>query len=104
MRLKVPSFLLRDRITVEPLAGSGAYGDTYDAPRTIKAHVEPTNRLVLDRDGQTARAEANVIIRPEDGPIPLESRLTWGGKTYRVLQAGAMPDEARPSHRELTIG
>ena len=102
--IKVPSFLLRDRVTIEPYAGSGAYGDTYGTPRVVKAHVEPTNRLAIARDGQTVRAEAVVILRPEDGPVPVESRLVWGGVTFRVLTAGGLPDEVNPSHRELLIG
>ena len=96
--------MLRDRVLIEDYAGSGSYGDEYSAPRRVKAHVEATSRLVIDREGQTVRAEASVILRPEVAPVPVESRLTWGGKTYRVLTAGALPDEVRPTHRELMIG
>lgn len=103
--MRVPGFTLRDRITIERYLGAGAYGDTYGPEeKRVKAHVEPTNRLVIDPQGQTTRAEAVVILRPEAGPVPLESRLTWGDKTYRVLTAGALPDEVRPTHLELMIG
>lgn len=102
--VRIPTFLLRDRITISNYLGSGARGDVWGTPRTVRAQVEPTNRLVIDTAGQQARAEANAYIRPEDGPVPVESKVVWGGKTFRVLAAGAIPDEVRPSHRELTLG
>lgn len=102
---RVPGFLLRDRVTIEDYAGSSAYGDTFSAGRSgVKASVEPTNRLIVTRDGQQARAEALMVIRPEDGPVPVGSRVTWGGEAYIVLSAGAIPNEVRPSHRELWLG
>jgi hypothetical protein len=104
MRMRVPGFLLRDRVEIEHFEGSGAYGDVLVAPVTVKAHVEPTNRLVIDTQGQTVRAEAVMILRPEDGPVPVGSVVNWGGKKFRVLQAGGLPDEVRPTHREVLIG
>lgn len=102
--IKIPGFLLRDRITISNYSGSNAYGVNTGAPRTVKAKVEPTNRLIIDRAGNQARAEATAMIRPEDGPVPVESKVTWGGKEYRVLAAGALPDEVNPTHRELVLG
>lgn len=102
--IRIPGFLLRDRIQIEDHSGGTAYGPSYAASRTIKARVESTTRLTIDRGGNNVRAEAIAYIRPEAGPVPVESRVTWGGKTYRVLAAGAVPDERRPTHRELLLG
>lgn len=102
--IKIPGFLLRDRITIEDFGGSTAYGPKYAAPRTVKARVESTTRLSIDRAGNNVRVEAIAFIRPEAGPVAVESRVVWGGKRYRVISAGAVPDERRPTHRELALG
>lgn len=103
--MRVPGYLLRDRVTIAAYSGQTGVGPTYDPPKSgIKAHVEHTDRLAIDREGNTLRAEAVVILRPEDGPVPVESKLTWSGKVFRVLSAGGLPDEVRPTHRELLIG
>lgn len=102
--IRIPTFLLRDTITIERYLGSGAYGETYDTAEIVRAHVEPTNQAVIDQAGKQARVEAIVMVRPEVRPIPIDSRITWGGVTFNVLRAGALPDEVRPTHRELMIG
>ena len=100
---RIPGFLLKDRITVSRFTGSGAYGAVYGSDETLKASVQPTARLVVDANGRQQQADAVAFIRPEVAAVPIESRVTWGGVKYRVIAAGAMPDEARPTHRELTI-
>jgi hypothetical protein len=96
--------MLRDRISIEDYQGDSAYGAVFAAARVVKAKVEGRLELVVDRQGNTVRAEAHAIVRPEAGPVPLESRVTWAGKTYRVLHDAALPGETRPSHRELVLG
>lgn len=102
--IKIPGFLLRDRITIRNYTGSTAYGAGHGEARTVKAKVEPTNRLIVGPGGNSLQARATALIRPEAGPVPVESKVTWGGKEYRVLAAGALPDEFRPTHRELVLG
>jgi hypothetical protein len=100
----MPGFLLRDRITIQNYSGNTAYGASVGAPRVVKAKVEPTNRLIVGPGGNSLQARATALIRPEAGPVPVESKVTWGGKEYRVLAAGALPDEVNPTHRELVLG
>ncbi len=101
--MRVPRHLLRSTITVENYAGSGARGATYDAPREVRAAVQPSTQLVASTDGRDLRALLFVITRPEED-IPVESRVTYEGQRYRVAQSNLMPDDRRPTHREMQMG
>lgn len=101
--MRIPNSALRESISVADWAGSGAHGTTHGAPRTIRAAVQPTSRLVVDARGKEVVAELQVLIRPEAGPVRPESKVTWAGVVYRVLAAVPMPDTRRPSHHELFL-
>jgi hypothetical protein len=101
--MRIPRNFLRDTITVEASQGSGARGPTYASAAVIKASVQPSNRLAVMPDGRQIVADLQVLIRPEE-TVPVESRVTWLTKGYRVLMASPMPDEFRPTHIELLLG
>lgn len=101
--MRVPKELLRDSISVLDYGGSGAHGPLYAAPRSVRASVQPTQHDFTDSRGVTVTVNTLAIIRPEDGPVPVESRVTAEGITYRVMQCYAMPDTRRPSHYELAL-
>ena len=46
---------------------------------------------------------SRVVIRPEAGPVPVESRVTFAGNKYRVVEAYPVPDARRPTQWELTL-
>jgi hypothetical protein len=61
----VPRWLLRHRITVRPLLGTGTYGPTYGPPVSdIPALVSYGNRMTRDRTGAQVTSTAQVIARP----------------------------------------
>lgn len=105
--MRVPNFLLRDRVTLERYAGSGSHGETWGASEpNLRAHVEPKRRRINSIDGATSFADATAWFRPEVGIIPIESRVEWptgSAAWYRVVHAGALPDEVRPAYRELIM-
>lgn len=101
--MRVPSELLRFKVTVEDFVGPGALGPVYGKPRVVRASVQSTYRLVTSSPGYTVTVDALVIVRPEVGPVLPESRVTARGTVYRVFQCYAMPDERRPSHYELHL-
>lgn len=102
--MRIPRSLLRDRITFEAYSAGGSRGPQYGSPvGPIHASVQPTSRLVMNPEGNEEVATYVVLVRPEP-VIPLLSRVTINGQAYRVLQAAAMPDEFRPTHRELVLG
>lgn len=101
--MRVPHALLRDTISVEDYDGSGAMGPTFAAAREVRASVQETEQLIADGQGRVVTTVVKAIIRPEAGPIAPESRVTYGGETYRVVGAYPVPDERRPTQWELTL-
>lgn len=101
--MRAPHVILRETITIQDFAGSGARGPIYAASRSARASVQPTSKLASDAHGNQVAVDALAIVRPEAGPIPIESIVTWLGQRYRVAQAFPMPDSRRPSHWELSL-
>lgn len=101
--MRIPHELLRETISVEDYSGAGALGPAYSPARSLRASVQATSRLITDGTGRTLSIDALVLIRPEKGPVPVESRVTWAGSTYRVVRSVAQPDTRRPTHWELAL-
>ena len=103
--MRVPNELLRNVIVVTNYEGAGARGPVFGEPRTIKAQVQPTSRVWVERDntGTSQDIDALIVVRPESGPIGVESLITYAGTKYRVIRSYSMPDERRPSHIELAV-
>lgn len=103
--MRVPYAALRDRVTIEDAGGSGAMGTTYSAPRTgIPASMQSTSKLITTSDGRVVSVAHVIILRPEAGPVPLESKVTDAlGNVYRVVASDPYPDSRRPSQWELMV-
>lgn len=93
-------------IVIRDYQGSGAFGAVYGEPRTVKAQVQPTSRVWIERDntGVSQDIDALAIVRPEDGPVEVESVIEYGGyPKWRVIRSYSMPDDRRPYHYELAL-
>lgn len=101
--MRVPRQLLRETITVEDYAGTGARGPVYVAGRPVRASMQQTSRLMSDARGNQITVDILATIRPENGPVPPESRVTWGSLVFRVAASHPYPDSRRPSHYELSL-
>lgn len=102
--MKIPRELLRESAVVEDFAGSGAKGPLYTArAASVRCSVQPTSRLESDARGRAVTIEALVSIRPEDGPVAPESRVTVRGVSYRVVASNPYPDDRRPYSYELRL-
>lgn len=84
--MKVPGWLLRHRVTVEPYRGDSAYGPLYGDPvADVPALVAETVRTVRNREGREVTSTATVIAGP-DLDCPAESRITLpSGRVTRAL-------------------
>ncbi len=100
--MRIPNEALRETIQIEDYDGAGAYGVVLAPARTIRASVQQTDRLVVDTNGRQMLASALIMIRPEAGPVSIESKITWGDEVLRVVRAFPIPDTFRPSHWEIT--
>lgn len=101
--MRLPSYMLQDEVTLERYAGAGAYGDTFSASETVKAHVDATRRVVVAQDGQQAISEATVYTRPMTEP-EVESKVTWNGREYRVVAVKPMSRLWGDTGLEISIG
>ncbi|GHA19411.1 hypothetical protein ACFOOM_10180 [Streptomyces echinoruber] len=73
--MRVPGYLLRHRVTVEPYDGDSAYGPTYRPPVEVRALVAEGTRLTRNREGVEVASTAQVITAP-GLDCPPESRIT----------------------------
>lgn len=96
-------------VTVEPYEGSGAYGDVFGAATDVSpCFVDQRRQLVrvqtTDASGHERISETTVYAPP--GTVaPPGSRVTWDGRTSRVLAAADRRDAGLdlPAHVELSL-
>lgn len=87
---RVPGWLLRHRVSIEPYLGDSAYGPTYgpaveDIPALVAAKVTQTR----DTTGRETVSTAQVITGP-DLDCPTGSRVTLpDGRVTRALSVAA---------------
>lgn len=83
---RVPRWLLRHRITIEPYRGDSAYGPVYGPPAAdVPALVAETVRTLRDRAGREVVSTAQIIASP-DLDCPAESRITLpDGRITRAI-------------------
>lgn len=96
-------------ISVQAYEGSGAYGDVLAAPADVTpCVVEQTRRLVRvqtqDAIG-TEQVSSTTIYCPPDTACPPGSRVTWAGRTSRVLARSDLSAHGLdlPEHVELSL-
>jgi hypothetical protein len=102
--VKVPGWLLRHRITVEPYLGVSAYGPRYGAPESgIRALVGAETKLVRNGTGAQVVSTAQIIADPGFS-LPAGSRITLpdGRKTIVInVAAHTAPGLPVPENAEV---
>lgn len=101
--MRVPHELLRETISVEAYGGAGAKGPVYAPATSMRASMQSTSRMTTDSRGTQRVVDVLAIIRPENGPLATETRVTWAGVTFRVASCMPIPDSRRPTHYELEL-
>ncbi|MFC8267815.1 hypothetical protein ACFUJU_13460 [Streptomyces sp. NPDC057235] len=102
---RLPGWLLRHRITVEPLLGSGAYGDEYGPETVVRCFVDEQTRNVRAADGADTVSSSTAYC-PLDTTAPPGSRVTLpSGRQTTVVNAlrrdgGGLPT---PDHLEVQL-
>ncbi|ARX85630.1 hypothetical protein SMD44_05094 [Streptomyces alboflavus] len=83
---RVPRWLLRHRVTIEPYLGSSAYGKRYGpAVADVPALVAETVKPLRNRDGREVISTAQIIAEP-NLDCPAESRITLpDGRTTTAI-------------------
>ena len=57
---EIPERFLVHRVTVEPLSGTGAYGERFLDPVEMPAWVDEKRRMVMGADGRETVSEATI--------------------------------------------
>lgn len=105
---------LLHRVDITALAGEGAEGDIWAAPRTGRpAYVEQKSRLVVDRrstsptKGQEVTSTTFVVLMLDDDAQPRSRVTVWGGtpreRTSEVIDSAYFEYKGTPSHVELYL-
>ncbi|MBL1100145.1 hypothetical protein [Streptomyces coffeae] len=101
----VPNWLLRHRIQVEAYEGSGAYGDVYASPVTVRCFLDEQTRMVRAADGADTTSSSTAFC-PLATVAPPGSRVTLpeGRKTVVInalrRDGGGL---ATPDHLEVQL-
>lgn len=81
--MEIPDWMMPHTVTVEPLTGTGPYGDQYGPPREVRCLVEDTRQLVRALDGSEVVSQTTIyaspgIDCPPDSKVTLPSgRVSW---------------------------
>ena len=101
----IPGWMLGHTVTVEPYAGSSAYGPVYGSPVTVACFLDQKTRTVRDRTNREVVSTSTFYARP--GLVcPPESRVTLpDGRRTTVIavlnrDGGGLPT---PDHVEVQL-
>ncbi|MFD7738414.1 hypothetical protein [Streptomyces sp. MJM8645] len=104
MVTRVPGWLLRHRIIIEPYLGESAYGPVFGPPVVdVPALVSESVRLVRAPDGRQVVSSAQVLL-DLDTTVPAGSRITLPtGRTTVPITVSTIdaPGLPVPAHQEV---
>lgn len=100
----IPAHLLVHTLSLEPYAGSGAYGDQYGAAVSVPCYYEGKRRLVRDGNGDEVVSEATAWVQP-GVDVPDGSRVTVLGRTTHVITVSVLDDGGLTglAHQEVAL-
>lgn len=87
----IPDELLVTQVTLEPYAGTGAYGDIFGAPVPVPAYVEDVRKVVLSSTGDEVVSESTVHCNL-GVDFPAGSRVTVNGRVATVIKVSLFDD------------
>lgn len=100
--MRVPRWLLRHEIVVEPYLGQGGNGPTYGPAVTVRCFRDDARKLVRDAAGEQVVSETTCYCPPATVAPPL-SRVTVAGKTAYVITAKARDGGGLPTPDHLEV-
>lgn len=103
--MRIPKALMPHQVIVRAYEGTGANGDVFSPPVTVRAYIEDEAIVVIDGAGQEVPANATVWIDP-DVTAPVLSKVTLitpkrPPVDARVITSTLYDHPAAPSHQVL---
>lgn len=93
-------------VTVSPLAGSGAYGNTYGPQQPVTGFLDDSTRLVRDAAGAEVVSQSTFYTDVDlAGLFPPGSLVDVGTRITTVISAARRdaPGLGLPEHTEVTL-
>lgn len=103
---EIPARYLVHTVTIEPYAGSGAYGDNYGAPVSVACMLDDKRQLVRAGDGQEVVSETTLYARlAHAADFPPGSKVTLPSRKAIVIKTAERRDGGLGAweHLEATL-
>ncbi|MFF7485643.1 hypothetical protein ACFZBC_09105 [Streptomyces luteogriseus] len=102
---RIPGWLLRHRITVEPYLGESSKGPRYGPGQVVRCFVDEETRAVRSPGGETVTSSSTAFTAPGTRVPPLSRVTLPSGRTTTVIAAlnrdgGGLPT---PDHVEIQL-
>lgn len=102
---KIPGWLLRHRITIEPHLGDSSTGPAYGPPTPVRCFVDEQTRAVRSPGGEEVTSSSTAYAAPGTKVPPLSRVTLPSGRTTTVIAAldrdgGGLPT---PDHVEIQL-
>lgn len=103
--VRIPGYLMRHKVTVEPHAGTGPYGDTYRAAVIVPCFLDEARRKIRGKDGTEVISEATFYARPgidcpEGSKVTLPSGRICSALKVSDRDGAGLPT---PDHVEVAL-
>lgn len=102
---RIPGWLLRHRITIEPYLGDSSTGPVYGPPQQVRAFVDEQTRTVRSPGGEEVTSSSTAYTAPRTEAPPLSRVTLPSGRRTTVIAAlprdgGGLPT---PDHVEIQL-
>ncbi|MEU9640944.1 hypothetical protein [Streptomyces sp. NPDC048188] len=102
---RVPGWLLRHRITIEPYLGDSSTGALYGPPQQVRAFVDEQTRTVVSAGGEQTTSSSTAYTAPGTTAPPLSRVTLPSGRVTTVIaclprDGGGLPT---PDHVEIQL-
>ena len=84
---RIPGWLLRHRITIEPHLGDSSTGPLYGPPTEVRCFVDEQTRAVRSPGGEEVTSSSTASAAPGTTVPPLSRATLPSGRTTTVIAA-----------------
>lgn len=102
---RVPGWLLRHRITIEPYEGASSTDAVYGPPQQVRAFVNEQTRAVVSPGGEQVTSSSTAYAAPGTKVPPLSRVTLPSGRVTKVI--ACLPRDggglATPDHVEIQL-
>lgn len=102
--MDLPLWLMPHTVSVEPLLGSGPYGDSYGPAVVVQCFREDRRQLVRNSEGDEILSETAVYCRLDQvAKFPIGTRVTYGTKVAYVQVVAELDDGGLGAWQHLQV-